>query len=315
MEQTMFKILIVDDSLMSLEILRSMLLKNSAKSADSPDEARIPYFFEIIVAMSGEEALEKAKAEKPDLIILDIILPKMSGFEVLDILKSSEETKGIPVIVISGLDNEVDEEKGLLLGAVDYVKKPFKENLVLARMSTQLKVIDQIRIIEKMSMYDTLTNIPNRQNFNIRAKADGGRAVREQTPISVLIIDIDHFKKVNDTHGHQQGDVALVKVAETIASTLRRSSDLAARWGGEEFVVLLPNTLYENAKYIAEIIRSAVEQTSIPGVDGNPPLNVTISIGVASTTPDDTGFMAGLLKEADKALYTAKETGRNKVCG
>jgi len=231
MEQTMFKILIVDDSLMSLEILRSMLLKNSAKSADSPDEARIPYFFEIIVAMSGEEALEKAKAEKPDLIILDIILPKMSGFEVLDILKSSEETKGIPVIVISGLDNEVDEEKGLLLGAVDYVKKPFKENLVLARMSTQLKVIDQIRIIEKMSMYDTLTNIPNRQNFNIRAKADGGRAVREQTPISVLIIDIDHFKKVNDTHGHQQGDVALVKVAETIASTLRRSSDLAARLG------------------------------------------------------------------------------------
>jgi len=196
MELEKFKILIVDDSRFNLEVLSRILLAAAAETND-PD---YPQYI-IATASSGPEALEKVISEKPDLVLLDIIMPGMSGFDVLAEFKKNEETRGVPVIIISGLADENDEEKGLLLGAVDYITKPFKNSIVIARVKTHLKIVEQMRIIERLSIIDQLTNIPNRRYFDNRINSEWKRAIREKADISILMIDVDHFKKFNDTYG------------------------------------------------------------------------------------------------------------------
>ena len=309
MELENFKILIVDDSRFNLEVLSRILL--AAAETDDPDYPK----YTMTKASSGTEALEKALEEKPDLILLDIIMPGMSGFDVLAILKETEELRGIPVIIISGLADENDEEKGLSLGAVDYITKPFKNSIVIARVKTHLKIVAQMRIIERLSIIDQLTNIPNRRYFDNRIATEWKRTIREKVDISVLMIDVDHFKKFNDTYGHQQGDVVLKEVAATIKATVKRPTDIVARWGGEEFVVLLINTELEGAMIVAEQIRQGVENLKVYNInDPDVPLHVEVSIGAASMAPVAESLMEELVGDADKALYTAKETGRNKVC-
>lgn len=293
-----FNILIVDDEKSNLDILNYILKLEHT----------------VYVAKSGNSAIKRANADKPDLILLDLILPDMTGFEVLSELKQSSITCNIPVIIISGLDSVKDEEKGFLLGAVDYIKKPFQASIVKARVETHLKIIKQMRIIERLGFIDVLTDIQNRRSFDHQINSEWGKAVREKTPISMLMIDIDKFKVYNDKYGHQQGDVLLKIIAKIFVSTVNRITDLVFRWGGEEFVILIPNTNMEDALSIAEKIRSNVESACVPCINGEYLTNVTISIGAVSSIPSYDYQISDFISKADNALYDAKRSGRNRVC-
>jgi len=291
-----FTILITDDEKLNLDVLGSIL---------SPQ-------YNILISRNGTRALELAKQYIPDLILLDVVMPGMSGFEVIEKLKDCNETVNIPVIFITGLSTTENEEKGFFLGAVDYITKPFNKSIVKARVNTHIKIIDQMRTIERLGLIDPLTRISNRRGFENRFDAEWGRAIREQTPISFMIMDIDKFKNYNDTYGHQQGDIALKTFAEVSANTLNRSNDFIARWGGEEFAILLSNTCVDGTMEIAESIRKNVEDSVITTEDGLD-TKITVSIGVNSVTPDACTCSTDFVARADQALYKAKESGRNQV--
>jgi diguanylate cyclase (GGDEF)-like protein len=208
-------------------------------------------------------------------------MPEMDGYAVLVELKKNEKTQDIPIIFVTGLSHSDYEEKGLTLGAADYITKPFSSAIVKLRVLNQIKMQEQLRIINKLSMFDQLTGLANRRSFDIRQKSEWDRAVRAQYPLSVLMIDVDRFKNYNDTYGHLQGDVALQTVANVLTDTLKRSSDFPSRWGGEEFVVLLPNTDLSGAVNIAEKIRENIENTIIHAPNSLV-TKITVSIGVNS---------------------------------
>jgi diguanylate cyclase (GGDEF)-like protein len=231
---------------------------------------------------------------------------------VLAALKKSEKTQKIPIIFITGLSSDEDEAKGLALDAADYITKPFAAKIVKLRVRNQMQIINQMRTIERLSMIDQLTEIPNRRSFDERLFLEWNQAIREKTPISILVMDVDKFKYYNDTYGHQQGDVVLKTVAKVFSQSIRRPADFVARWGGEEFTVLLPNTVAGGAMEVAETIRAAVENTVILCADGTE-TKVTISIGVFTQIPEQSCTIDTFITNADEALYTAKRTGRNKV--
>ena len=269
--------------------------------------------FAVLAAKNGKAGLNAAKKHVPDIILLDIIMPEIDGFEIITELKKSEKTKNIPVIFISGLTNPEDEEKGLRLGAADYISKPFSPAIVKLRIKNQIKILNQMRLILKLSMTDRLTGLPNRRFFEGRLKAEWWRSKRENTPISILMVDVDNFKSYNDTYGHQQGDHALCAVADAFTKALKRSGDFTARWGGEEFIMLLPNTNLTGALEVAEQLRAYIEAVEIPCACDNSSTGVTISIGV-NTKPDDREIsIEEFIGGADKALYAAKADGRNRV--
>ena len=291
-------LLIIDDEKVNLKILAHILGSD----------------YTIYTATNGTSGIEIAKEYMPDLILLDIIMPDVDGYQVLAELKRSEKTKKIPVIFITGLDSEQDEEKGLALDAADYITKPFSTLIVKLRVRNQVQMINQLRTIEYMSMHDQLTKIANRRSFDERLHLEWNQAIREHTPISILMADLDKFKILNDTYGHQQGDTILQMVAKIFPRSLRRPGDFAARWGGEEFAILLPNTPLDGALDIAEKIRADVEKTDFPCTDGST-LKVTLSIGVNSQAPVQDSSIVHFLSSADKALYAAKQAGRNRVRG
>ncbi|MCL2181118.1 MAG: diguanylate cyclase [Treponema sp.] len=290
------KILIVDDEKANLKILTHILGSE----------------YTIYTATNGASALEKAKELLPDLILLDILMPEMDGYQTLSAIKNSEQLKNIPVVFTTGLDSDEDEEKGLSLDAADYITKPFSSPIVKLRVRNQIQIVNQLRVIESLSMIDQLTQIPNRRNFDYRLNVEWKQAIREQQPISLLMIDLDKFKDLNDIFGHQNGDFALKTIAELFKKSLRRPADFTARWGGEEFIVLLPNTHLDGALEVAEMIRSDAEKTSIV-FSGGAQSNITLSIGVTSIVPKQDSNKEAFLSKADKALYHAKESGRNRV--
>ena len=295
-EERKNSILIVDDETTNLKLLTSILGS----------------YYTIFTATNGVSAIEKAKELIPDLILLDIIMPEMDGYQTLAELKKDEKIQKIPIIFITGLSSSADEEKGLSLEAADYISKPFSAMIVKLRVRNQIQIVNQLRTIERLSMIDQLTNIPNRRSFDERLHIEWKHAIREHKPISLLIMDVDKFKVYNDTYGHQQGDVVLQTVARVFSLAFKRSGDFAARWGGEEFVVLLPNTPLDGALDIAERIRKDVQNVVIPCADGST-TTVTISIGVNSLVPVQGSSVDIFISNADKALYTAKEQGRNRV--
>jgi diguanylate cyclase (GGDEF)-like protein len=296
METKKNSLLIVDDENTNLKVLSHILGQD----------------YTIYTATSGESAIEKAKEYKPDLILLDIIMPGMNGYETLSAVKSCEEIKKTPIIFITGLTSDEDEAKGLALDAADYLTKPFSSAIVKLRVRNQIQIINQLQTIERISLIDQLTNLPNRRSFDARLKMEWGQAIREKTSLSLLMIDLDKFKNVNDTYGHLHGDVVLQTAAAIFSQAVKRPGDFAARWGGEEFVVLLPNTHSDGAVEIAEKIRLDVEDTIIP-VDGGSEMKITISIGVTSLIPTTESSIDTFISTADKALYAAKDAGRNKV--
>ena len=290
------KILIVDDERINIIALAQFLKPQ----------------YEIIVATDGISAMETAGKHKPDIILLDIVMPEMNGFDVLALLKDSTETMNIPVIFITGLSNIEDEERGLSLGAADYIIKPFHKSIVNERIKTQLKMSDYIHTIEKLCMMDVLTGLPNRRGFDVRIGAEWGRAFREKRQLGLIMIDIDNFKKYNDTYGHPQGDALLQTVAEIINKTSNRSTDLAVRWGGEEFLVLLSDTGIEGTLNVAEQIRKNVMDTLVKCADGTI-TSVTISLGACARIPDNDFLIADYIAEADKYLYISKKNGKNRT--
>jgi len=269
--------------------------------------------YDIYTSRNGPDAIEIAIEYEPSMILLDILMPGMDGYMVIEELKSNETTREIPVIFISGLDNAEDEKRGLSLGAADYISKPFNSAVVELRVLNQIKIVNQIRLINKLSITDQLTGIPNRRSLDNQVEREWFRSAREKVPLSMMMLDVDNFKSYNDTYGHQQGDVALQTVAMTMAKTLKRHADFAARWGGEEFAILLPNTETAGAVKIAEQIRNNVEQTPIPLLSGEI-TRATVSIGLHTMIPTKDCLPCELILKVDKALYAAKETGKNKVC-
>jgi len=290
-------ILVVDDNAMNIMALTKIL------GAD----------YMMYVAKNGQDAIDTAKKHSPDLILLDVVMPGIDGFEVITILKREPETRDIPVIFITGLSSNSNEEKGLTLGASDYINKPFSQAVVRLRVKNQLQIVNQMRTIHLMSITDMLTNISNRRHFTIRLQQEWQQAVREKTALGILMLDIDNFKIYNDTYGHLQGDVALRVVADTLMEKVQPTTDTAARWGGEEFSVLLPGAYMPGACQVAEIIREEIQHKAIM-FQGTVQTRMTISVGVNSIEPDDFASMDRFVSEADRALYLAKTTGKNKVC-
>jgi diguanylate cyclase (GGDEF)-like protein len=294
-----YKILIIDDEVQNINILKDILQEE----------------YEIFAEVDSREAFKTAKDVNPDIIILDIVMPELNGYDIIKLLKVSSKTCDIPVIYITGLERNEDEAIGLKLGAVDYIFKPFYYPVVQSRVQNQVKILEQFREIKRLSMYDQLTDLPNRRCFETRLDVEWGRSVREKTPISVLLIDVDKFKDYNDAHGHQQGDVALKSVADTLNKTLKRSTDLAARWGGEEFIVLLPNTDLSGAVKIAENICKSIEEMEIPHTvnHDHSAAKTTVSVGVNTKTHEQDTGQDYLISGADISLYNAKKSGRNCV--
>ncbi|MDR0454221.1 MAG: diguanylate cyclase [Deferribacteraceae bacterium] len=289
-------ILIVDDEKLNLKTLIQIL------NAE----------YTIYTAKDGLTAIEMSIQLQPDVILLDIIMPDMDGYEIISMLKKQEKTKTIPVIFITGLSSLEDEEKGLTLGAVDYIIKPFSAAIVKLRIRNQIQIINQLRTIEYLSFIDQLTEIPNRRSFDSRMMLEWDRAFRSKEPITVFMIDVDKFKNYNDTYGHQEGDIALKTVADLASSALKRSTDFIARWGGEEFIILLPNT-DEKGLNVAENIRENIEKASIV-LPNHPNTKITVSIGVNTVIPTENVSISKFISGADEAMYNAKKTGRNKVC-
>jgi diguanylate cyclase (GGDEF)-like protein len=298
MGEQSYSILAVDDERANLAVLDKIL---------SPE-------YKVLTARSGEEALARVEDAPPDLILLDIVMPDLSGFDVLKRLKESIPARKIPVIFITGLRDEEDEERGFALGAVDYITKPFKNAIVLARVRTHIQILRQMRTIEQLGLIDPLTNIANRRSFNDRINLEWRRSIRKKVPIAFLMMDLDNFKRYNDAYGHPQGDTLLKTVAEIFAAEAKRASDMAVRLGGEEFGVLLPDTDLDGALDIAERIRRNVEAARVPTADGSALTAMTVSIGAVSAVPSEDDALRDFIEKADENLYRAKNTGRNRVC-
>lgn len=290
-------ILIVDDMAANIAIL-SDLLKNDYK---------------IKVAISGEKALEIANAhERPDLILLDIMMPGMDGYEVCKNLKNNSWTSNIPVVFVTAMNEVKDEEYGLNLGAVDYISKPFHPTIIKARVKNHIDLKLKNDMLEELSMVDGLTHIPNRRYFDEEYEKTYKESMRDNETLAVLMIDVDHFKAYNDHYGHGKGDDCLTKIAGALRAVLRRPADVVARYGGEEFVVLLKDIDESGAKKVAESLIEAVSAQGIPHEYSDAADHVTISVGMAFKDTECSFCKEDLLKYADDALYRAKRGGRNR---
>lgn len=288
-------ILIVDDQSTNLSILSETLKKR----------------YRILVAKSGEQAFKVLTANEVDLILLDILMPGMDGYEVLRQLKNDEKTKDIPVIFITAKDADQDEAEGLQLGAVDYIRKPFYLPIVEARIRTHLELKKKSEILANLVSLDGLTNIPNRRKFDEKLEIEWKRAARSAHSMTVMMIDVDHFKQLNDNYGHARGDNALRELANVLKSCLKRPGDFVARYGGEEFIMILPDADEHAAASMAERIMQEVKARDITH-EFSVAKHLTVSIGGATAMPESNCEASELLvKTADNMLYNAKKSGRN----
>jgi len=268
----------------------------------------------ISAATSGRQALRLAASCAPDLILLDVMMPEMDGYRVCAALKEDPLLRTIPVIFITALSDVEDETRGLQLGAVDYITKPFKEAIIRVRVGTHLELKRQRDILERLSHLDGLTGIPNRRAFDARLDEEWRRSIRSGDLLGAAMIDVDRFKQYNDAHGHLEGDDCLRLVARALTSVLNRGGDFVARYGGEEFVCLISGIKIEDLGTLAEKFRTGVEALRIP--HGSSPISpwVTISVGAALQQPAPNISPSGLIEAADSQLFRAKEQGRNQVC-
>ena len=293
------RILIVDDIPDNIRVLSGMLL---------------PEGYHISAATSGRQALALAEVSAPDLILLDVMMPDLNGYAVCTALKSDPRLTHIPVIFVTALDDVEDETRGLALGAVDYITKPFKEAIVKARVRTHLELKRQRDTLERLAQADGLTGIPNRRACDARLDEEWRRALRTGNALACLMIDVDHFKDYNDTYGHLEGDDCLRRVAVVLEGELRRVGDFLARWGGEEFCGLASGPDPAGLPELAERLRAAVEALQIPHRTSAAAPWVTISIGAAAVRPTLGAQPTDLIAAADRALFSAKAQGRNRVC-
>ncbi len=289
------KALIIDDSNTSIIILENML-----KAMD----------IHTVSAKDGNSGIEMAIHEKPDLILLDILMPGIDGFETCKRLKLNEETCKIPIIFISAKDESLDKVKGLELGAIDYISKPFDVGELRARIGVVLHLIDLHERNLALANTDELTRLYNRRHFFQVFEREVLRAKINATPLSLMLFDIDHFKNVNDTYGHLAGDMILKQMGKVLNEN-RYPLDVVARYGGEEFIVLLPQTSRDKAIKAAEKMRSTIDQHLWD--IGDQEISISVSIGLVALETMDTTDLSEIVQRADDSLYIAKDNGRNQV--
>lgn len=310
------RLLIVDDDITAIQLLQN-ILKGQGK---------------VFFSTSGEDGLIRAQAQPPDLILLDADMPGMNGFDVCAALKADARLAGVPVIFVTSFSDIESETRALLLGAADFITKPFSPPVVQARVRNHLLLKQHIDLLNHRAATDGLTGIANRRTFDETLDMEWRRAARRQESLSLLMVDVDHFKRFNDQYGHPAGDDCLRAVAQVLAASAKRPGDLAARYGGEEFAVLMASTGKEAAMGIAEGLCARVRALEIPHSQSDVASQVTVSIGVFSMVvpcADQPELVfqcpecaqrsvcvdgpAALVKAADQGLYLAKTAGRNRA--
>lgn len=319
-------ILIIDDQPDNVRLLTTMLESQG---------------YQIKKALNGQMALRGIQAISPDLILLDVNMPQMDGYEVCKVLKNDPKTQSIPVIFVSASDEFIDKVKAFQVGGVDYITKPLQLEEIVIRVESQLnqkrlykklqsqnellkqeikvrerlqsELLEANQHLENLALLDGLTGVANRRKFNEFLDSEWKRLFREKLPLSLILCDVDFFKNYNDAYGHLLGDECLRQVAQTLHCLAKRSSDLVARYGGEEFGVILPNTDSKGAFYIAENMREAVNNLKIPHLKSQVGQFVTLSAGVATLIPNSDVTPKTLIERTDEALYTSKIQGRNRV--
>jgi diguanylate cyclase (GGDEF)-like protein len=268
-------------------------------------------------ARDGIDGFKSLLSSKPDLIVCDLEMPRMDGFKFLQLVNTREDLRDIPIIMLTGREDRDLKIKGLEQGACDYVTKPFDAGELVARVKVQLKIKglqDELKrsneLLKELSNTDPLTRLYNRRYLSQTLKTELSRSRRYNEPLSMVLLDIDNFKKINDKYGHQNGDIILMEIAETVRAD-RRCYDIAARFGGEEFLLVLPGTSLEGGVNVAEHLRENVLSLSFkPPLDD---LSVTISLGVAAFPSALVDDEDSLIRAADEALYRAKQNGKNRV--
>jgi len=293
----MQKVLVADDDAINREVLGDLL---------KPE-------YTVLLARNGAQTLERAARHLPDLILLDVMMPDMDGYEVLRRLRADPHTAQIAVIFISGLDRPEDEANGLKMGASDYIVKPFNQTVVMARVALHLQVVRQQRMLERLANIDGLTELANRRRFDEIFAIEWQRARRNHAPLSLAILDIDAFKQYNDRYGHPAGDRALRSVARVAYGAMRRPTDLAARYGGEELVLLMPDTDAANGRALTEELRQAIVGLGVAHEASPAAPMLTASIGGATLAAGASEAQVELFEAADAELYRAKQAGRNRV--
>jgi two-component system cell cycle response regulator len=260
--------------------------------------------------LDGINVIETALMIQPDAILLDIIMPSIDGFEVCKLLKSTDETKNIPVIMVTAVTDGKDLRKAFDLGAFDYIKKPYDQIEIVARLKSAIRYYDQQKKLESLAMKDGLTNLYNHRMVMELFEKEFNKAMRQQHSISFIMFDIDLFKKVNDTYGHKTGDYVIKGIAELLKSSVR-VSDYVGRYGGEEFCIIISNRSLEAVLRLSERIREIIDNYDF--VAGDIHIHLTISIGVAYKEILTDSSYNDLIIIADQKLYEAKENGRNRV--
>ncbi len=294
-DESFFTILLIDDD-MSMIAYLSILLADKG---------------EVIAASSGEAGLDLARSNKPDLILLDVSMEEMDGFEVCKRLKSDSSTAGIPVLFVTAGDDEEMEVKALELGAVDFITKPLRTAIVRARVDTQLALRKSSMQLQQLVHLDGLTKLYNRRFFDSRLETEIARHRRQKMAMAIALIDVDHFKIFNDTLGHQAGDDCLRTIARALAVCTRRPGEVVARFGGEEFVVIIPDCSSESAERYGRWLCERITELQMEHPTSTT-RQVTVSVGIASRIPDQRLTAREMVELADRALYQAKDEGRNR---
>lgn len=313
-------VLLVDDQPMISEAVRRAL----------SSEKDIHFHY----CQNPTEAIKMANSIQPTIILQDLVMPEIDGLTMLKFFRANTLTSQVPIIILSTKEEPEIKSQAFSLGAYDYlVKLPAKIELIArirhhsksfinrkerdeafqALQESQKRLAEANKILQKLSSLDGLTGIPNRRRFDEVIEQEWQRATRQQTPLSVIMIDIDFFKLYNDNYGHQGGDDCLQRVAKTLDEAVARETDMVARYGGEEFVVVLPETDQKGAEAVAERMRANVQMQKIPHQLSKASEYVSISVGAASTVPKKGNKSESLLAAADQELYSAKEGGRNRV--
>lgn len=319
-------IVIVDDTNFSLQIIKSYL-----KSAGFVDVITIQSAQELYHLVDG---FSDRGIVTVDLILMDILMPDIDGIEACRNIKLREWVEDVPIIVVTATADKENMQLAFEAGAMDFIKKPLDKIELLARVNSALRlkyetdrrrnreaklveVTHQLQAanaeLSALSCLDGLTRIANRRHFDMVLLQETSSAIREKTPLSLIMLDIDYFKMFNDTYGHLKGDDCLKKVASIIRNTLRRPRDFAARYGGEEFTVILPNTDEAGAHCVAEALRANIAGAGIEHKSSRCKNYVTLSIGVITKLPEQEATPDELISAADTALYHSKNTGRNRV--
>lgn len=290
-------LLIVDDQARNIQLLHEIFKDD----------------YEVCTASSGKEALAFCQQRQPDLILLDVVMPEMGGYAVCQHLKSDALTHNIPVIFVTAKHDPLEEARGFEVGGVDFINKPFHVTVVKARVRTHMTLKSQADMLRSLALIDGLTGVGNRRHFDATLQIEWRRCIRTGQPMSLILVDVDFFKRYNDRYGHPAGDACLQSIASALKAGFTRSHDMVARYGGEEFVCILPDTPLEGAEKTANELERAVRALGIAHDKSDVSEMVTISLGVAVTNPAQGENAAGLVACADAQLYLAKRSGRGQV--